>query len=136
MTDLETIARKYVAAFNERRLEDAAAMLAVDAVLQHRPGVALPKGPAGYLESAHMAISSFPDLHFEILHLETRGNTIIEIDVSATGTHARDWTAETLGTVKATGQPKTFRVRETLEIRSGTITFSSLTYELQDIIGK
>lgn len=136
MTDLLTIVREHIAAFNERRLEDAAAVFAYDALLQHRPGSGLPKGPAGYLESAHMALTSFPDLRFEILHVEPRGNTIVEVDVSATGTHAGDWTSGTLGTVKATGQLKTFRVRETLEIRGGKITFSSLTYDLPDLIGK
>ena len=135
MADTHALILEYITSFNERRLQDAAAMFTHDAVIQHRPGSGLLKGPDGYLASARMAIGSFPDLRLQILRVEQRGDTIAEIDLSATGTHMGDWTAETLGTVKATGQPKTFRVRETLEIRGGKITFSGLTYDLQDLIG-
>ena len=134
VADTHLLIREYITSFNERRLQDAAAMFTRDAVIQHRPGSGPFKGPEGYLESARMAIGSFPDIRLEILHLEQRGDTIVEIDISATGTHLGDWISDTLGTLKATGQPKTFGVREMLEIRDGKITFSSLTYDLQDFI--
>jgi predicted ester cyclase len=133
MADKHLVIREHFNSFNERRLQDAAAMFTADAVLQHRPGSGPLRGPDGYLESARMALATFPDLQFQILHVEQRGDTIFEVDVAATGTHLSDWIANGLGTLKATGQPKTFRVRETLEIRGGKITFSSLTYNLQDL---
>jgi len=135
MTDTHLLIREYITSFNERRLQDAAAMFTPDAVIQHRPRHEPLTGPEGYLESARQAIGSFPDIRLQILHVEQRGDTIFDIDLSATGTHLGDWTADTLGTLKATGQGKTFRVREMLEIRGGKITFSSLTYDLQDLIG-
>jgi hypothetical protein len=135
MADAHALILEYFTSFNERRLQDAAAMFTHDAVIQHRPGSELLKGPEGYLASARQALGTFPDLQLQILHVEQRGDTIAEVDLSATGTHTGDWTSDTLGTVKATGQPKTFRVRETLEIRGGKFTFSSLTYDLQELIG-
>jgi predicted ester cyclase len=134
MADIHLLIREYFKSFNERRLQDAAVMFTNDAVIQHRPTSGPLTGPEGYLESARMAIGSFPDIQLQILHVEQRGDTIVEIDISATGTQMGDWTAGTLGTLKATGQPKTFRVREMLEIRGGKITFSSLTYDLPSLM--
>ena len=109
MADTHALIREYIAAFNERRLQDAAAMFTNDAVIQHRPSSKPLIGPDGYLTSAGQAIGTFPDIRFEILHVEQRGDTIAEIDLSATGTHLGDWTSDTVGTVKATGRRKTFR---------------------------
>jgi hypothetical protein len=39
-----------------------------------------------------------------------------------------------LGVLKASGEPKTVRHREMLEIRGGKITFSSITYNLQGFV--
>jgi predicted ester cyclase len=132
MSELNALIARYYAAFNERRFHDAADMFSVDAEIQHRPNVPL-RGPEGYMTSARLTTTSFPDLRLEVLRITRQGDTIVEVDLVAKGTHAGDWTAEGVGTVKASGQPKTIRVRETLEIRAGKITFSSLNYNLQDL---
>ena len=93
------------------------------------------RGPAGYVTSAGMATASFPDLHLDVVNVTVRGDTVAEVELMATGTHAADWKADGIGTLKASGEKKTFRVRETLEIRNGKITFSSLNYNLQDLFG-
>jgi len=82
-----------------------------------------------------MATTSFPDLYVEVLGITERGDTVAEIELLATGTLSADWTAGGIGTLKASGQKKAFRIRETLEIRNGLITFSSLNYNLQDLFG-
>ena len=82
-----------------------------------------------------MATTSFPDLQLEVLGIATRGDTVAEVELLATGTHTADWTADGIGTLKASGAKKTFRLLETLEIRNGRITFSSLNYNLQDLFG-
>ena len=128
--------RRYYDAFNGRRFSENAELFTPDAVIHHRPNSGRRQGPGGYLESAREAMASWPDLHLRILHVEQRGDTIVEIDVSATGTLVGDWTAGDFGTLKATGQLRTFRIRETLEIRGGKITFSGLTYDLQELLGK
>jgi hypothetical protein len=99
---------------------------------QHRPA---PR-PDRYIASARQATTSFPDLRLDILRVEQRGDTIVEIDMIATGTLASDWNGGPLGTLKATGPVKKFRGRETLEIRGGKITFSALTYDLQELLGR
>jgi predicted ester cyclase len=136
MPDPHVFIRKYYEAFNERRFADNAELFTADAVIQHRPNHGPFHGPEGYLESARMATTSFPDLRLQILRVEQRGDTIVEIDLVATGTLDGDWSAGALGTLKATGTVKTFRVREMIEIRGGKITFSALTYNLQELLGQ
>ena len=80
-----------------------------------------------------MATTSFPDLQLEVLGITPRGDTVAEVQLLATGTHTADWKADGIGTLKASGEKKAFRIRETLEIRNGRITFSSLNYNLQDL---
>jgi len=136
MADAHLLIREYYQAFNERRINDVAELFTEDAVIQHRPDGSLLKGPSGYLESAHATLAIFPDLVQRILHVEQRGDTIVEVDVSATGTHQGDWNMGTLGLLKATGQMTTVRLRELLEIRGGKITYSSITYHLQEFFNK
>ena len=135
MSNGHQLIRNYYRAFNERRFSDAAELFTHDAVIQHRPDGVPWKGPEGYLESARATIATFPDLQIQILHVEQRGDTIVEIDLSATGTHRGDWNMGTLGTLKADGAVKTVRHREMLEIRAGKITFSSVSYNLQEFVG-
>ena len=135
MPSAHLLIREYYKAFNERRFEDAAELFSFDAVIQHRPDGVLLKGPDGYLESVQATIAIFPDIQIQILHVEQRGDTIVEVDLTATGTHQGDWNMGALGTLKADGLEKIVRHREMLEIRAGKITFSSITYNLQEFVG-
>ena len=135
MADTHLLLLTYYQAFNERRFADNAEMFTADAVIQHRPTGRPLQGPDGYIESAQMETTTFPDLQLRILRVEQRGDTIVEVHLSATGTHLGDWTSDTLGRLKATGRVKMFHIRETLEIRGGKITFSGLTYDLQELFG-
>jgi len=135
MSNAHLLIREYYAAFNERRFEAAAELFAEDAVIQHRPDGVPQTGPEGYLESVRSTMTIFPDLQTQILHVEQRGDTIVEVDLSATGTHQKDWNMGALGVLKADGAVKTVRHREMLEIRGGKITFSSITYNLQEFVG-
>jgi hypothetical protein len=134
MSDAHLLIREYYKAFNERRFDDAADLFTQDAVIQHRPDGVLLAGPAGYLESVRATIAIFPDIQIQILHVEQRGDTIVEIDLSATGTHQGDWNMGALGVLKADGAVKTVRHREMLEIRGGKITYSSITYDIKDFV--
>jgi hypothetical protein len=135
MGNAHLLIREYYQAFNERRFEDGADLFALDAVIQHRPDGVLLKGPEGYLESARATVAIFPDIQIHILHVEQRGDTIVEVDLTATGSHRGDWNMGALGVLKADGTLKTVRHRELLEIRGGKITFSSITYNLQEFVG-
>jgi SnoaL-like polyketide cyclase len=136
MSSAHLLIREYYKAFNERRFDHAAEMFTFDAVVQHRPDGLAWTGPEGYLESARATIAIFPDLQTQILHVEQRGDTIVEVDLAATGTHQGDWNMGTLGILKADGVMKTVRHREMLEIRGGKITYSSITYDIKNFVAK
>lgn len=128
--------RHYYNAFNERRFDDAAELFTDDAVLEHVPADVPLKGPAAYLASARAAIAAFPDLALRIVHVEQRGDTICEVDVLCTGTHQGEWAMGELGPFKPTGQRHSYHVREMLEIRGGKITYSSLSWDLQEVVAQ
>jgi len=54
----------------------------------------------------------------------------------AEGTHAGDWNMGALGVLKADGVKKLVRHREMLEVRGGMITYSSITYDIKNFVGK
>ena len=128
--------REYYKAFNERRFDDAAELFTDDAVLEHLPDDAALKGATAYMASAHAAVAAFPDLSLRIVHVEQHGDTICEVDVLCTGTHEGEWTMGELGPFKPTGQRHSYHIREILEIRGGKITFSSLSWDLQEIVAQ
>lgn len=134
MPDTHLLIREYYKCFNERRFDDAAEMFTHDAVVQHRPDGVTLVGPEGYLESARATIAIFPDIQIQIIRVEQRGDTIVEVDLAATGSHEGDWDMGALGVLKASGAPRTVRHREMLEIRGGKITFSGITYNLQEFV--
>ena len=136
MSNAHLLIREYYKAFNDRRFEDASDLFTDDAVIQHRPDGVVLTGPAGYRESAAATIAIFPDIQIQILHVEQRGDTIVEIDLSATGTHQGDWNMGALGVLKADGAAKVIRHREMLEIRGGKITYSSITYDIKEFVAK
>jgi predicted ester cyclase len=136
VSDAHLLIRDYYKAFNERRFGDAAEMFTEDAVLEHLPSAQQLRGPAGYFESARAAVAAFPDLSLQIVHVEQRGDTICEVDVLCTGTHEGEWKMGNLGPFKPTRRLHSYQVREMLEIRGGKITYSSLSWNLQDIVSQ
>ena len=57
-----------------------------------------------------------------------------EVDLIGTGTHRADFDMGGYGVFKASGVKATLRFRELLEIRGGLITYSSITFDAQDLI--
>jgi predicted ester cyclase len=136
VSDTHHLIRNYYKSFNERRFDDAAELFTPDAVLEHITSGSFLRGPAGYLQSARAAVSAFPDLSLRIVHVEQRGDTICEVDLLCTGTHEGEWSLGELGPFKPTGQRHSYHVREMLEIRGGKITYSSLSWDLKEIVNQ
>jgi len=136
MPDAHILIREYYKAFNERRFDDAAELFTADAPIEHLPAALTRRGPGGYLDSARAAVAAFPDLHLQIVRVEQRGDTICEVDVLCTGTHEGEWSMGTLGPFKPSGRRHSYHIREMLEIRGGKITYSSLSWDLQEIVAQ
>ena len=136
MLEPHRLIRDYYQAFNERQFEAAAELFTRDAIIEHLTTVPKRRGPDGYLDSARAAVAAFPDLHLQIVHVEQRGDTICEVDVLCTGTHKGEWSIGTLGLFKPSGRRHSYHIREILEIRGGRITYSSLSWDLQEIVAQ
>jgi predicted ester cyclase len=136
VSETHQLIRDYYTAFNERRFDDAAELFAEDACLEHLPSALELKGPAAYRASARAAVAAMPDLSLQIVHVEQRGDTICEVDVVCRGTHEGEWAIGELGPFKPTGQRHSYHVREMLEIRGGKITYSSLSWDLQEVVAQ
>lgn len=126
--------REYYACFNERRFAEGADLFAEDGILEDPALGKTKRGREGYLEHVRMWVQAFPDGHLKIDRVEQRGDTICEVDLIGTGTHRGDFNMGGYGVFKATGVQATLRFRELLEIRGGKITYSSLTFDVHDLI--
>lgn len=131
-----TLIRAYYANFNDRCFDVASELFAPDALLEHPPFGQPLYGPAGFLTFAQLWIRAFPDSMVAIERVEQRGDTICEVDVTVVGTHLGTLDLGSYGVLKSTGAHVSLRFRQMLEIRCGLITFSSLSFDMQDLVRK
>jgi predicted ester cyclase len=124
----------YYKAFNERRLDDAAALIAPEAELRIPGSDPSGSGPQAYRRFAESWLNAFPDAHFAIQRVEQRGDTICEVDVLATGTHRGRFSFDPFDSIAPTGARLSLRFRELLEIRFGLITFASLEFDVHHLV--
>jgi len=125
--------RQLYAAFNARRLDEAAALFREDAVLEHIPR-GRQCGPAGYLAFARMWLEAFPDAWVEVERCSFRGGHRCEVDLRATGTHQGPLDLGGYGFFKPGGVVGELRLRQMVEIAGGRIAFSSLSFDVQHIV--
>lgn len=134
MAAAHLLIRKLYDCFNQRRFADAADLFSDDCVLEHPPFGQTRHGRQGYLDLVKHWVQAFPDGQLQIEHVEQRGDTICEVDLVGTGTHQGEFNMGGYGVFKATGVQTTLRFRELLEIRGGKITFSSLTFDVHELL--
>ena len=126
--------REYYACFNERRFRDAADLFTSDAILERPLFGTFKNGGEGYLHLSELWVSAFPDSRLRIEHVEQRGDTICEIDLILTGTQDGDLNLLNHGMFRGRGATLTLHLVEVLEIRARKITYSSVTFDVADLI--
>jgi predicted ester cyclase len=120
--------------FNERRIADAAALFSDDALVEHAPLRRQERGGAGFLVFARMWLTAFPDARLQVERIAVSGNDTIEVELSADGTHLGALEMGSCGVFKPSGVHATLRLRQMFEIRDRKIVFSSLSFDLLDIV--
>jgi len=115
-----------------RRVADAAALIADDAVLELTPGHRV-VGGGGYTRFAESWIAAFPNARFCVDRIEHRGGALAEVYLLATGTHrgVLDFAPYRFS---PSGVDAALHIRDLLEIHAGKITASVLTIDLNDLI--
>jgi SnoaL-like polyketide cyclase len=134
VTDQDTI-RAYYGYFNARRLDDARALLAANAHLEH-PDLALVGDSSGsYAVFADRWLSAFPDSVVTIEGIDpVRGDGYYEVHLIGEGTQQADFDMGPLGIIKATHRRGRLRFRHLLQVRDGRIISSTLSFDTQSII--
>ena len=130
-----TIIDLYYTAFNQRRFVDAGTLFAPDAVLDQLPLLRQEAGAIGYLQFVSAWLRAFPDAMFAVEDVSTEDGRIFDVRLAGSGTHSG--ALEVGGRVfRPTGAQVTLALREMLEIRDGRIAFSSLIYDMHDVVEK
>lgn len=125
--------REYYNCFNQRRIADAAAMFADDAVLEQMPFNCRERGGAAYMLYAGAWTRAFPDATVAIQRVIERSPSVFEIDLIGTGMHQGDLVFGAL-VVKATGMPVTLHLRELLEVQPRGFTMSCVSFDFQELV--
>jgi len=122
----------YYAAFNDRRFDDAAALISDDAVIEQVPFACRERGGAAYRMFAETWTRAFPDVAVTIVEVVERAAGIFEVELLGKGTHEGPLAMG--GCVfKPTGVKTTLRLRELLEFRGDLIAVSCLSFDLQEL---
>ena len=126
--------RQLYTSFNARQIDDAAGLFHDTAVLEHIPVGREQHGPSGYREFAGMWLRAFPDASVEVERISFRGGKRCEVDLRVRGTHQGALDLGGYGHFKPTGATGEMRMRQMIEIDGDRITFSSLSFDVQDIV--
>jgi hypothetical protein len=129
----DRVIQQYHASFNERRMGDALALFAPEATVEYLPFA--PRLPAseGYTQFVTMWWRAFPNAALESQRVEQRSDTVWELDVIATGTHANVLDLGSIGVFEASSSTTRLRLTELLDIRDGRIMHTSVAFNLNDI---
>lgn len=131
----ETTIREYYDCFNERRFVHAADLFTSDAVLEQLPLLRQERGGIGYLQFVSAWLRAFPDAVLTPERISSRDAITHDVTLTAEGTHQGP--LELGGWVfRPTDLHVVFGVRELFQIREGKISFSSLSFNLHEIVDK
>jgi hypothetical protein len=130
----EALIREFYRSFNERRLADAAALFSGDAVLDHVRLRQKQQGGDGYLLFAETWLRAFPDAQIGIERISPALDGMYEVDLVASGTHRGPLDLDGGILFKPTGVEAMLHLRQLLQFRESKITYSSLSFDLRDIV--
>jgi predicted ester cyclase len=131
---IDHLVREYYRCFNERRIAAAGTLFAPDAVVEMPPFVERAHGSDAYTRFADTWLCGFPDAQFTIEQVQQRNETMCEVDLIATGTHAGPLDLGAFGLLRPSGVRLTLRLRELLDVRDGRITYASLSFDLNGLM--
>lgn len=126
---------RYYDAFNQRQFANGAACFTDDAALDQLPFLRQEPGGIGYLQFVSAWMRAFPDAVFVVRRVTPTDTGVFDIALEASGTHSG---ALNIGgwMFQPTGAHVTFGLREVIELRAGQIAFSSVIYDLHEIVDK
>ena len=131
----DALLRLFYECFNQRRFGETGSLFTDDVVFELLPSETPMRGREAFADFVSRWSTAFPDAHMMPLHVEQRGETMCEVEMTVTGTHLGLFD---LGAYrfKPTGVAVTLRLRQLFEFSAGHIAFTSLTFDLQNLVGQ
>ena len=131
----DALLRLFYECFNERRFSDGRRLFTDDVVFELLPSEPPLRGRRGFEMFVARWSTAFPDAHLMPVHVEQRGESMCEVELTASGTHLGLFD---LGAYrfKPTGLGVTLRLRQLFEFHEGRIAFTSVTFDLQNLVGQ
>lgn len=117
---LEAFARRFYTFFNERRFDEAEAMVDQQALFSYPAAREHMIGRAGYRELVRRWMEGFPDGRVSIVAVHTLGDTAVTA-LQARGTHTGALELPGLQPIPPSGRRARLPMRETITVEGGLI---------------
>lgn len=125
---IESFTRHYYQLFNERRFDEAEALVHAQAVFSYPAAKEHFIGRAGYRELVDRWTEAFPDARLTITSVEVTGDTA-RTEWIGEGTHQGMLELPGLPGIPATGRKADLPMRETIRIVNGLIVESRMEFD-------
>jgi hypothetical protein len=129
VSDDMALIRRYHDLFNERRLHDAAALVASDCTFVHVPTRGRATGPAGYLLLASQWLEAAPDAHTTVLSITLLDEGRYYVVLRGSGRRVRTSAPKVVARGKGDGAAFEFTAVQDVWIRDGQLALATLTYD-------
>ena len=130
VSDDIALIRQYYDLFNNRRLDDAAALVAADCTFVHVPTRERATGPAGYLLLATEWLSAAPDAHTAIVSITPLDEGRYCVVLRGTGHPAKRGKFSPRVPVSGDTPSFQFTAVQDVWIRDGQFASATLTYDM------
>ena len=129
----EQIARRYYQLFNERRLNEAVAMVDAQAIYYYLPTRQRFIGHAGFHAVMGLWLQAFENAQLEIVSALNLNDHSVQVEFLGKGTHTGDLVLGDSLCVPATGRTAELSFRNLLEIHNGIIIGVELDFDVEEM---
>jgi predicted ester cyclase len=129
---VETFARRYYALFNDRRLDEAEALVHPEAIFTYPDAQEQFIGRAGYHELAQRWEEAFPDADLSITDMTVVGDTVCT-EWLFTGTHLGTLDIPGFPTIPSSTRAVQLMMTETIRVVKGLVVESRLEFDVEEL---
>lgn len=129
----EQIARRYYQLINDRRLDDAAAMVDGQAIYYYLPTGQRFIGRAGFHAVMDLWLNAFKDAQLQVVSALALNDHSVQVEFLGKGTHTGDFVLGDSLCIPATGRTAELPFRNLLEIHNGIIIGVELDFDVAEM---
>jgi len=130
---LEKVARRYYDLFNDRQLDEAAALVDPQAAFHYIPTRQRLIGRAGYRALCAAWLNAFADARLDITSITVLNDHTVQVEFIGRGTHTGELVLGEAIIEGATGTAAQLPFTDLLEIRRGIIVSAELDFDVEEM---